>query len=268
MRLTAAIVPLVVVLPIMLTATEAGAFQVDPPAPTTRQQLYERALNASSTADGGDVQVAESSRAPQGQGSGAAYDPNAVGADGLTNAQRYGVCIAVQQVAAAEDGAGLDAAPCNGTTPLAPVDVALLARARLRLPLPTVQAWPPTEREVVGIRAWFHVDTFAPASANAAAGTLSATVSARPTQVVWRLGETTLTCTSAGALWQPGLPDDATDCGYVFQRYTEGRTIDATVDVTYQLTWTANTGDGGDLGIVTRTSTFPLRVWEIQALIN
>ena len=41
-----------------------------------------------------------------------------------------------------------------------------------------------------------------------------------------------------------------------------------TVTVTFAATWTATTGAGGPLGALTRTTTVPVRVVEVQAVIG
>jgi hypothetical protein len=154
-----------------------------------------------------------------------------------------------------------------------PAEVAQDAVALLHLPTPRPQAWPPLDRQVVGLRTWLHVDGFEPQTATATAGDVSANVSVTPTKVVWHLGtdgphDATATCDGPGAVWRDGQPDGATDCSYLFQRYSEGRTMSGSVEVVYHATWTSNVGAGGDLGELTARADLGVRVWEIQAQIN
>ena len=84
-------------------------------------------------------------------------------------------------------------------------------------------------------------------------------------RAVWHLGEGEVTCASAGTVWEPGRA--TTDCGFTFGR-SSGGAVSASVDVVYRLSWRSNVGDVGELGEVTRTTTFPLQVWEAQAVIE
>ena len=151
----------------------------------------------------------------------------------------------------------------------APEDLAVEAEADLVLAVPVVRTWPPAGRILVGLETWFHVDSWEADTRTAEAGGVSSTVMAEPVRVVWHLGETDLTCSTAGTVWAAGR--DVTDCGYVFHRYTGERTGaagDASVEVVYHVRWTSNLGAGGDLGEVARATTFPLRVWEAQAVLE
>ncbi len=159
-------------------------------------------------------------------------------------------------------GADLAAAP-----PVTAQEVARQAQADLVLPAPSLRAWPQPERFLVGLETWFHLDTWQPQTATADTGGVAATVTATPVRAVWHLHEATLTCTDAGRPFDPDHPDTTTDCGYTFAHYT-GATITMSVDVVYHLTWTATTGETGDLGELARTTAFPARIWETQAVIN
>ena len=80
------------------------------------------------------------------------------------------------------------------------------ARRRLDLPLPQPALNPPTA-QLVGVPTWLWVDgPWAPVSATAAVGAVTATVTATPVEVVWDTGDgTTLTC-DAGTPYDPTRP--------------------------------------------------------------
>lgn len=153
----------------------------------------------------------------------------------------------------------------------APIGIELGQQAlrELVIPPPAVRTWPPAGRILVGLETWFHVDPYTPDERTAVAGPVASTVRAEPVRVVWHLGETDLTCTTAGTVWANHA--QTTDCGYEFHQYTGERTgaaANATVDVVYHVTWSSTVAAGGDLGEVTRTTAFPFRVWEAQAVIE
>ena len=157
--------------------------------------------------------------------------------------------------------------PANPAPILLPPAAELGQRAlrELVLPVPGVQTWPPAGRVLVGLETWFHVDSFVADERTVAVAGVSSTVHAEPVRAVWHVGETDLTCTTAGMVWSASRT--ATDCGYTFHQFTGGASP-ASVDVVYHLTWSSNLGDIGDLGEVTRTTSFALRVWEMQAVLE
>jgi hypothetical protein len=61
------------------------------------------------------------------------------------------------------------------------------------------------------------------------------------------------------------------DCSYTYQYPSYARAdgvYQVTAAVTYAVSWTATNGRDGDLGTVTRASTLPVRVVEVQAVID
>ncbi len=163
-------------------------------------------------------------------------------------------------------GGGALAAP-----PVTGQELATRAESDLVLTTPTFRTWPAAGRALVGLETWFHLDTWAPQTQTADAGGVAATVTAVPVRAVWHLHEATLTCTGPGPIYDPATPDAATDCGYTFTTYSGDQpdhTFAMAVDLVYHLTWTATTGETGDLGEIARTTAFAYRVWELQAVIN
>ncbi len=164
--------------------------------------------------------------------------------------------------------------PGHGGAPLAapPVtatELATRAEADLVLPVPALRTWPAAGRALVGLETWFHLDTWESLEQTADAGGVAATVRAVPVRAVWHLHEATLTCAGPGSVYDGS--SEQTDCGYTFTTYSgeqPDHTFPMAVDAVYHLTWTATTGETGDLGEVVRTTPFALRVWEMQAVIN
>ncbi len=74
-----------------------------------------------------------------------------------------------------------------------------------------------------------------------------------------------------GQPFDPARGDDQTsDCSYTFQWDSSGEedgTFDASATVEWAITYTASTGQAGDLDPITRTTEFPLTVTERQAVI-
>jgi hypothetical protein len=105
------------------------------------------------------------------------------------------------------------------------------------------------------------------------AGT-SATVVATPTKVLWDPGDGSpaVECDGPGRPWEPADGSATPDCGHT---YTVRSTIDdpqgtyrLRATITYAVSWTATNGDGGDLDPISATTTVPLTVHEIQAMID
>ncbi|MDZ7733736.1 MAG: hypothetical protein U5R31_12270 [Acidimicrobiia bacterium] len=61
------------------------------------------------------------------------------------------------------------------------------------------------------------------------------------------------------------------DCTHTYQRSSRHEpdgTYAAEATVTYEITWSATTGEGGDLGTLARSTTIPVTVQEAQALVD
>jgi hypothetical protein len=106
--------------------------------------------------------------------------------------------------------------------------------------------------------------------ATASAGRVTATISARPDAVTWTMGDgSEITCSNPGTPWKPGLAESATDCSYTYAQSSTGQpdgTFDLTGTVTLEVTWVANSGATGSLPSITRSTTRPVAVGEIQAI--
>ena len=149
------------------------------------------------------------------------------------------------------------------------------ARRQLNLPLPAPVLNPP-KNQLVGLRSWLWVDGgWSAGSATASVGAVSSTVTAVPVAVEWDMGDgsRTVTCRNPGTPYDVNKPPElqTSDCSYVYinSSYKEaGGVYTVTATVRYEVSWRASTGAGGNLGPVTRTTTIPVKVIEVQAVIN
>jgi len=152
-------------------------------------------------------------------------------------------------------------------------NLAQVALNRLAVPLPTVATWPATGgTSLVNLPVWLHVGNWSQLTASASAGGLTATITAEPVRADWDMDEGDVSCAVAGATYDASLPPDAqsTGCSFTY-RHSSGTRSDGTYHATgtlvWHLRWTATNGQGGDLGEISRTSAFTLRVEESQALV-
>jgi hypothetical protein len=166
--------------------------------------------------------------------------------------------------------------PANPFGPLGATDRASAqARAQLVAPNPSVATAPPVDKpQIVGLASWFWItDPWTPLHATATIAGLSATVTATPDHVTWDPGDGSGLITCYG----PGTPyhdqdGPSPDCGHTYlDRSTvadPNGTFALKVTVTYTVAWTSTDGDGGTLDPINATTTVPLVVHEIQAMIN
>jgi hypothetical protein len=157
---------------------------------------------------------------------------------------------------------------------LAAERAAELALERLDLPDPLVRRNPPGD-QLVGLPSWLWVDTpWAPSEVSASVSGVTATVTATPSHVVWDTGDgASITCHGPGVPFDGARPADAqaTDCTHLYRwpsTSQPGGTYAVTATTTYAVGWAATNGQSGDLGTVTRSSTVPVRVVEVQAVIE
>jgi hypothetical protein len=168
--------------------------------------------------------------------------------------------------------------PTGGGAP--PPDPAVLAQQawdKLQIPSPVVRTSPPPGQDAfVNLPTWLWVDqqSFAPVSADAAAGPVTVTATARATRVVWDMGDgATVTCNGPGTPYVPGVFDPkapSPDCGHTYTRSSDGRPGER-FRITVTVTWTAaysvaGASGGGTLPDLSASSATELRVAEFQAL--
>ena len=154
-----------------------------------------------------------------------------------------------------------------------PAALAQQALASVGIAGPAISTSPSAaDRLYVQVPTWLWVDDtwWRPYEATARAGRVSSTVTARPVRTSWTLGDgKTVTCAGPGRAWQPGLLESSSDCVHTYTVSSAGRpegVFDLRATVAFVVSWSSNTGQGGTLPAVTRSSSVAVRVGEIQAI--
>jgi hypothetical protein len=156
--------------------------------------------------------------------------------------------------------------------PVDPVALALDALESVSVPGPVIGTSPVADALVVRVPTWLWIEGgwWRSYEATATAGRVSSTVVARPTRTSWVLGDgNTLSCSGPGVAWQPGLAETASDCMHTYTSSSAGHpggTFEVSVTVELAIDWSSNTGQGGTLPAIGRTSTVAVEVGEIQAI--
>lgn len=168
---------------------------------------------------------------------------------------------------------GAFAVPERNRPAVDPAVLAQQARESVAIAAPPISTSPQADRQLyTRVRTWLWVDEgwWRSYSANANAGGVSTTVSARPVRAVWSMGDGGKTiCEGPGVAWRPGMADDATDCSYIYKNSSAGQsggTYTMTVTVEFGVSWSSSIGPGGTLAPITRSVSRPVRVGEIQAI--
>jgi hypothetical protein len=154
-----------------------------------------------------------------------------------------------------------------------PAALAAEAVASIDIAPPAIGTSPSAdERLYVRIPTWLWLDQswWRTYEATASAGSVTATVTARPVSISWMLGDgESLTCAGPGRAWQRGLPETASDCRYVYRSSSAGQpggTFNIQATVMFEVSWSSNIGAGGALPSISRSSTVDVEVGEIQAI--
>lgn len=154
-----------------------------------------------------------------------------------------------------------------------PRELAASASAAILIEDPPMQTSPSAdERLYTQVQTWLWVDQdwWRTYTATASAGRVSATATAFPTLASWSMGDGgTEECAGPGVEWRRGMPDSATDCAYTYRQSSANQpqgTYAVEVVVDFEVTWTSNTGQGGQLVGVTRTASQDVEVGQIQAV--
>ncbi len=151
-----------------------------------------------------------------------------------------------------------------------PAQAAAQALSALALPDPAISASPPLgSPQLVGVPTWLWLTDWTIRHATAALDGVTATVTATPVRTTWSAtpSGSHVTCDGAGVPYDPARAPDAqaSTCTMLFE--TAGNQ-QLTATVTYAITWSASTGDGGQLDPLTRTAAEAVVVDQAQALIN
>jgi hypothetical protein len=174
-----------------------------------------------------------------------------------------------------------DQLPATPATPsVSPYAVASQAAASLSLPFPAIELSPP-RFGVVNLPVWLWIGAGAwhAERATAAVQGVSATVVATPVQVDWSMGDgTQVVCEGPGAPYDPNLPGSAqwSSCTHTYrvsslgQPSPDGNPNDAAfvvrAAITWDVSWTSSTGDGGTLPPLTTSSTRLYRVEQVETV--
>lgn len=167
----------------------------------------------------------------------------------------------------------------NPYTPVNPVVLAQQALATIRFPHPsgdrsprqtlTYQGYP---FSYVNLWTFFWTDPGAwhPLSATASAGGVSATMTARPVELVFDPGDGNAAVACAG----PGRPWTASDgnsppsdgaCGYRYTKVTSGP-ITSTQTIVWQITWVGTGNTSGEIPSLSTSTSGQLQVLQIQVV--
>jgi hypothetical protein len=143
------------------------------------------------------------------------------------------------------------------------------AQRYLRLPLPQPHMSPAGD-QIVNLQTWLWLTgPWAPLTSTVSVPGVSVTVRAVPKAVVWTMGDgAQVVCDG------PGTPYSETaiapSCTYTYTHSSATQPdlrYQAAVTVRWQATWSAAGAAGGAaLGVIDRTTTFPVRVGEVQAV--
>lgn len=153
-----------------------------------------------------------------------------------------------------------------------PRALAANALATAPISIPSINTSPSNDRLYTQVRTWLWVDDgwWRSYSATANAGRVTSTVTATPTRAVWAAGDGGgTTCDGPGVEWQRGMRDDATYCSYIYRRSSasqEGTAYTLVVTVSFEITWTSNTGESGTLLAISRSASRQVEVGQVQAL--
>jgi hypothetical protein len=164
----------------------------------------------------------------------------------------------------------------NLPSPTAPTPAQLAQEAwrRLPIPAPEVATAPPRGSDgLVGLAQWFWVSNWEGRRDRVQVGGVWAEVTARPTRLTINpgAGQAPVVCSGPGTPYDPRRSVDGqpSDCSFTYVRSSAGLPNSAyqvAVTVTWGGTWEGSGGTGGTLPVLSRSTSFPLRVAEGQAV--
>ena len=161
------------------------------------------------------------------------------------------------------------------TATVTSAQLAEFALADLALPAPAIQTNPEGDH-LVQLPSWLWVDPaqWIALQRTAAAGPVSATVTAQPMRVKWDMGDgAVVMCDGPGTAYQQRFAEepDATDCKHTFRHSSAGQpgaAYPVTATISWDVSWSGSDGDGGDFGGLSSSATEDVRVQEAQALVQ
>lgn len=151
-----------------------------------------------------------------------------------------------------------------------PRAVAAGVMKRMTIPLPTVEI-SPTDDQIVNLASWFWISNWSPITGSATVEGVTVKVTARPSSARWSFGDGSSATCAPGVPWTETSDSDHA-CTHVWRRSSAAQPSDAyrmsvTVNWNASFTVTGGTG-GGALPPISRTTTMPVRVAEVQAINN
>lgn len=156
-----------------------------------------------------------------------------------------------------------------------PVDpLAMAAHASRYLPLPEPRPlFSPSGDQVVNLTTWLWLDPddWQPQQSTVSVPGVSVTVTAEPTQLIWRPGDgSVVVCAGPGTAFDPTQPSQAPSCAHTYARSSASQpagSYRASVTIVWRATWiVVGAAGGGDLGTVNRSTFLDVRVGEVQAI--
>jgi hypothetical protein len=164
-----------------------------------------------------------------------------------------------------------------------PTDLAQQALDSAQLPTPAISLRP--ENPLITFAGypewlWIQPDAWRTVTASASLDGLTATVTAVPTQVLWDSGDTSASdderyvkCNGPGKAlpFRAGYMDRREDsgCTYYYRHISikePDHAFDLSATIQWNVTWTATNGTSGNLGVVSRAASIPVKVGEWQVV--
>ncbi len=147
-------------------------------------------------------------------------------------------------------------------------DIAELALARLPIAVPAPHLNPAT-REIVHLPTWLWVDDQGTPTTSVSLAGVTATLTAHLAEVVWEMGDgTSVRCDGPGTPYDTARPADAQHPTCSRIPGTRIGKFTVTVTTRWRVEFIATDGTGGGLGMLTRTSTLPTEVVELQTVVR
>ena len=124
---------------------------------------------------------------------------------------------------------------------------------------------------LVGMPVWMWVDTpdphtYGPATNTASDGSVTVTINAKVAKTLWEMGDgKSVVCTTAGTAYQDSDgKQPSPNCGY---SYTKQGTYTIRATTTWDIAWTANTGQSGTIPLIL-TATRTVVIGEVQVIVH
>jgi hypothetical protein len=167
----------------------------------------------------------------------------------------------------------------TGAPAVSPQQLLIRALGELQIPYLRPDMAPPVGKDgLVGLPEWFWIPTASwhPRSVTVSAGSVWATVTAAPVGLSFQpgAGVSPVSCAGPGTGYDPATPAAVqhTDCSYTYLQPSTGQpgnAYQASVTVTWRVSWTGSGGAGGLLDAALPVSVdFPVRVAQGEALVS